>query len=286
MVKIRAIIKGMRKNAKGNSGQVLLVVVVVMVVALTIGLSVASRAITNLKTSKQNEDSQNAFQAASAGVDRYINVANCASNPAACDPTQQSLVSSKFDTKVSEITGATIALNNGNEVDQDRGIDVWFSTYPDFSAPFTGTVEVYWGTSDQIGCTGTGGAVAPALEMVLLSGSKAVPVLTKYVYDRCLTRRSLNFFNNPTSVSLTVADTVYTNRATLTITSGLLMKVIPIYNSTKIAIVRTSGTAIFPPQGKLIESTGTAGDATRKIVYFESYPQIPNEIFPYAILSQ
>lgn len=278
----------MRKNVRSNSGQVLLVVVVVMVVALTIGLSVASRAITNLKTAKQNEDSQNAFQAASAGVDRYINVANCTTNPTACDPTQQSLVSSKFDTKVSEVTGHTILLNNGGDIDQDRGIDVWLSTYPDFTSPFNGTIILYWTTTNQTACSGSGDSVIPAVEIVLLSGSKAVPVLTKYVYDRCSSRRAVNNFDDqPNLGNTTINGVTYTDRMVFVITNGLIMKVIPVYSSTKMGVRRIAGAStVFPPQGKIIESVGTAGDATRKIVYFESYPQIPNEIFPYAILSQ
>jgi hypothetical protein len=33
-------------------------------------------------------------------------------------------------------------------------------------------------------------------------------------------------------------------------------------------------------------STGTSGDTVRKVVYFQSYPQLPLEIFPYSLLSQ
>ena len=47
----------------------LLVVVLTMIVALTVGLSLASRTITNMKISKQNEESQRAFQAAEAGIE-------------------------------------------------------------------------------------------------------------------------------------------------------------------------------------------------------------------------
>jgi len=280
----------MRKlSQKGSRGQVLLVVVVVMVVALTIGLSVVSRTITNLKLSKQNEDAQKAFQAASAGIDRYINQGNCAANPTACDPASQTLTSSQFDTKVVEVQGTTLLLNNGNLVDQDRGIDVWLANYPNYSIPYylagPGQISIYWGVTGQTSCvTGAGSATAPAIQVVLLTGTTISPNLSKYLYDTCSARRSDNGFNDTYSTSTyNIAGSTFLHRANITLSNGLIMKVIPIYNSAKIAI---TGANEFPPQGKIIESVGTAGDTKRKIIYYESYPQIPNEIFPYAILSQ
>lgn len=110
---------------KKDSGQVLLLVVITMMVALAAGLALVSRMTINLKLSKQNQDSQKAFQAASAGIEKYINstggtTINGLNN------------SSTVTTKVDSITGSEFLLNNGNPVDQDRGIDVWLSSYPNY----------------------------------------------------------------------------------------------------------------------------------------------------------
>ncbi len=280
----------MRKvSQQGSRGQVLLIVVIVMVVALTVGLSVASRTITNLKLSKQSEDAQKAFQAASAGIDRYINQGNCAANPAACDPGSQTLTSSQFETKVTEVRGTTLLLNNGNAVEQDRGIDVWLATYPNFASPYypsvTGTISIYWGVAGQTSCSANaGGSTAPAIQVALLTGTTTAPAISKYVYDSCEGRKSENEFKNTfESIGYNIGGTTFLHKADISLSNGLIMKIIPIYNSAKIAV---TGTSAFPPQGKIIESVGTAGDTKRKIIYYESYPQIPNEIFPYAILSQ
>lgn len=278
----------MRKyNNLGSRGQVLLLVVIVMVVVLTVGLSIASRTITNLKLSKQDEDSQKAFQAASAGIDRYINTASGTQ-------TTGTLVSSTFDTNISSVGGGNVRaliLNNNEKVDQDRGVDVWLSTYPDFTAPYNGSLIVSWGTPDQTDCSQNAGEkTVPAIELLVLTGPRTAPALQKYVYDGCATRQLSNGFTAVTAANRVVAGTTFRYTVTLTpITlGGLIMKVIPIYNSTKVAIegTPTGSSNGFPPQGKLIESVGTSGDAKRKIIYYESYPQIPNEIFPYAILSQ
>lgn len=61
---------------KSKSGQVLVLVLLVVVVALSIGLSVASRNITNLKTATQSERSQRAFSAAEGGVEDILSRLN------------------------------------------------------------------------------------------------------------------------------------------------------------------------------------------------------------------
>ena len=52
-----------------KSGQILILVLLAIVVVLAVGLSVASRNITNLRTATQSEQSQRAFGAAEGGVE-------------------------------------------------------------------------------------------------------------------------------------------------------------------------------------------------------------------------
>ncbi len=62
----------MRKVKIKKSGQILILVLLVVVVALAVGLSVASRNLTNLKTSAQTEQSQRAFAAAEGGIEDVL----------------------------------------------------------------------------------------------------------------------------------------------------------------------------------------------------------------------
>ncbi|OGY16320.1 MAG: hypothetical protein A2784_01340 [Candidatus Chisholmbacteria bacterium RIFCSPHIGHO2_01_FULL_48_12] len=55
-----------------EKGQVALIVLLVMVVMLTLGISVAQRGVTDVRISKQEEDSARAFQAAEAGVEEAL----------------------------------------------------------------------------------------------------------------------------------------------------------------------------------------------------------------------
>lgn len=55
-----------------KSGQILILVLLMVVVVLAVGLSVASRNITNLRTSVQTEQSQRVFTAAEGGVEDVL----------------------------------------------------------------------------------------------------------------------------------------------------------------------------------------------------------------------
>jgi len=59
-----------------RSGQILIIVLLVIVVVLAVGLSVASRNITNLRTATQSEQSQRAFSAAEGGVEEILSKLN------------------------------------------------------------------------------------------------------------------------------------------------------------------------------------------------------------------
>ena len=57
---------------KRKKGQVLVLVLLVVVVALAVGLSVASRNLTNLRITTQSEQSQRAFNAAEGGIEDVL----------------------------------------------------------------------------------------------------------------------------------------------------------------------------------------------------------------------
>lgn len=269
------------KVIRSQKGQVLLIVVLTMIVALTVGLSIASRTITNLKISKQNEESQRAFHAAEAGVEQALKQLNQASisNPALGN-------NAGYSAQIEPTKGNAILLNGGDLIDQDAGLDVWLSTYPTYADPMPAgsTVTIYWGDpAVQIAgkCAKTdGNAINSALEVVVLSGNTGTPSLNKYVFDPCSRIQNAPYVSGGNVLSTSFSY----NTGPISVANGLIMKIIPIYNSTKIGI--TSSGADLPSQGSTITSTGTSGDTVRKVVYFSSYPQIPLEIFPYSLVAQ
>jgi hypothetical protein len=256
----------------------LLVVVLTMIVALTIGLSIASRTVTNLRISRQNEESERAFQAAEAGIAQVLQSGSEANFPNFSN-------NSSYEAKVVHPGNASFVLNGGELVDQDTGIDVWLSNYPDFvSGSMNGNISVYWGSPNQDAqCTDTnkGALTKPAIEIVWLSGNKLDPSLSKRVYDFCGRISGADVPEDVSGLSLSQGRFLY--RASFPVNNGLIMKVIPIFNSSKVFVSTNSS---FPSQGTIVESTGKSGDTVRKIRYFSSYPQIPIEMFPYSLITQ
>lgn len=161
------------KSRNFERGQMLLIVVLTMIVALTVGLSVVSRTITGLRISKQNEESQRAFQAAEAGIERAIQ-SGASGNTSFNFPANNS----KYSTSVlSNLTsGNNFLLNGGEAVTQDSGIDVWLANYPGYTSPYSGTLTLYWNPATKTSCTpGNGVNTAAAIEVNVISGT-ATPV--------------------------------------------------------------------------------------------------------------
>lgn len=260
-----------------ESGQMLLIVVLTMIVALTVGLSVVSRTITNLRISKQSEESQRAFQAAEAGIEKTLESGVGAANP------QELGNNAQYKTEVNSPTGNTLVLNGGEIVEQDVGMDIWLSNYPNYTnqvCPSSCTISFYFNTSQNSCSTGSGNNTRAGIEIVALTGLISNPTVTKYLFDPCAGRTQ---GANNTIAGTTIDSTTFQNGASISITNGIIARVIPIYNSVKIGV--TSSVNI-PIQGRIIESTGQSGETIRKVQYFQSHPQLPLEIFPYSIISQ
>lgn len=276
---------GFPRNHNPQSGQILLVVVLAAVVALTVGLSVVSRTITNTRITTDEADSQKALSAAEAGVERLLSTGGSSQTTTFGND-------SRFSATSTNISGEQILVNGGNEIDQDDGVDVWLSDYEptQYANKWSGNLRVYWASNSQTDCTENA-----ALELVLITGSDvASAAVTRYAFDPCSTRRSGNGFS-PTSVSdpnqITTSNTNILGQdfnyyVTIPVTSGFIMRIVPLYADTRIAIRGyTSGNQPqnLPSQGKLVESTGTAGDATRKVRVYQGYPKLPTEYFPYSL---
>jgi hypothetical protein len=262
-----------------------------MLVALTVGLSVASRTISNLKISKQNEESQRAFNAAEAGVDIALQKIKDSGCTAGCTAVLTDLQANgaKYKYDVSPEQSSEIVLNGGDIVHQAVGMDVWLSNYQDFSSPYTGKkVTILWGDSTQ-SCTGVAGAIMPAIEVMALYNPGTLSMY-RQVFDPCGRVQGATGFTGGGSIDYHGPQVNFANSAVFpsgvtTLDNILVMTVTPIYNSTHIGIKAATGFTL-PSQGAVITSTGKSGDTVRKIQYFQSYPQIPDELFHYAIISQ
>lgn len=292
-------------------GQAVLIVVLIMVVALTAGLSVASRAITNLRISTDEENSQRAFSAAEAGVEAAVKkcaVAPCQVNDVELAAPGGTQVSS-YSYNTTFLSGTEFLVNGGNAIEKDDGVDVWLidhnadnslsfdSGWHASSIPSTGSrfITVYWG-SGSVSCTGSGKDGVAALEVIVLSGDQTSPVVTRYAVDPCQDRRGANSFSasdsNPPS-PYTVGNKDFLYKYTIILdnaSKGVVVRLVPLYASSSIGVLGcdhpVSGTPTcyaLPGQGKVIESTGKSGSSFRKVTFFQGYPVLPSEFFQYGV---
>lgn len=281
----------MRSIFNSHRGQALLIVVLVMVVVLTVGLSVASRSIVNLRITSEEQQSQRAFSAAEAGIELALR-------------TNESItqaVDLKNNAEIKEVTftnpsGSSFLLNGGNNVIKEEGIDAWLVAHNDngtinySNPPDPNFFTIYWGNSAD-GCSNA------AIEVIVIAGTSASSATAKrYAYDPCSTRRGNNNFAAPESAAnkqKTVEgrtffyNTHIADNDRIDIRDGLVVRIIPLYANTPMALFMCNpgqgqedqNCTPLPSQGKQIESIGKSGDATRKVTLFQGYPSLPVEFF-------
>lgn len=107
---------------KKRSGQILILVLLVVVVALAVGLSVASRNITNLRISTQTEQSQRAFSAAEGGVEDVLSrLTQIAANPNIQSGVVENIdvggITARVDVRGSSTYQATIEEGTVGQID-------------------------------------------------------------------------------------------------------------------------------------------------------------------------
>lgn len=270
-----------------QKGQVLLIIILIMIVALTVGLSVAVRSITNIKLTVDSSNSQKAFQAAEAGIEEVLG-SNTSANIVAQNFSPGVVINNVTITQVSgsNVAGSTFYYleNNGLAVSQDDGTDIWLSTYNSdpiqrYQNPWSGNLTVYWGKGNNA-CSDA------ALEIMIISGSITAPSFARYAVDPCGSRTigsTGNHFSIANATSQKVSSQQFYYVSTITINSGLIARIVPLYTSTPIAISADNASS-FPSQGRIIISSATAGTATRKLIFFQGYDSIPSEFF-YSLFS-
>jgi len=265
-------------------GQALLIVVLIMVVALTVGLSLGSRTIINIRTSSEEADSQKALVAAEAGIEQALRATTSTT-------IKEEFIENKtvYNAVVEEVKGTSFLANGGNLVLQDDGIDVWLVKHdadgkPDYSTSWGDNkkLNIYWGDPALDDCDNA------AIEVAVISGTQAAPVLKRYAYDPCGSRKGANNFSNvPGAEPDPVEGKIFKYKVQIDIDDGLVARVVPIYASTAIAVYG-NGTAL-PTQGFNIDSTGTSGaldrEVKRSLTFFRAYDQLPTQYFMYGLFS-
>ncbi len=270
----------MQNKNKHESGQVFLIAVLILVIGLTVGLSVASRSVTNLKSSLEEENSQRAFAAAEAGVEKALK--GVKANDISFGEANTKIKTVSID----EIKGTKVFLNNGAPIEANDGMDVWLSSDNKniLATTQNNTLTFYW-----TGRNACDNPPPPALEVIVFAKSSTAPnpvASQRYVYDPCRRVTATPDTNSSSGYSIQESNGALRTQSfqfktdPIVVVDGYIARAIPLYSSSPIAVEATTA---LPLQGNVINSTGTSGGTTRKITYFQGWPKIPNEIFQYVL---
>lgn len=269
------------KNNMGNKfdeGQIVLILVLITVVGLTIGLSLISRTITDIRITSQTEQSSRAFSAAEAGIETAL------SGNIAVGPTGSvNLPGASANYSVSEVGGNNQKINLPlTEV--GSGQTVWLIDHnadgsineSGYSYPTINTLEVCFNS--------------------LSNSNPAVLASIFYQEDNNFKISKKAFDSIARGNNLLMSDTIggycngsYRNRFIISPSNDAdsattdfninptaklyFLRLQPLYDSTAFTILPQAN---LPIQGKIISSIGqTESNVVRKIQVFQGYPILP-----------
>lgn len=262
-----------------QKGQVVLIILLILTVLLTVGLSVASRSVTDIKISQQSQESARALWVAQAGLEQAMK-ANVG--------TGGDIVLNNVTYKVTAATG----LDGGNEfvfpdkVSADDSRTFWLVEH-DASGQINELIKkyngpkltIYWGDSTN----------SPALEVTYIYKDNSDNFHNvHYAFDPQTRTPPTNF--SPVGSGGTILGVNFPRSGSIS-TSGktpYLLKIKPMFNSSpvQIGLKVDDSSHIFPSQGNCFDSTATVleSNITRKLTECRYWQTTPS-IFDYLLFS-
>ncbi len=282
--KIYKILLSKYNLLKKNTGQIVLILVLVTVVGLTVGLSLVSRTVTDIRISSQIEQSNRAFTAAEAGVESALKGA-VIGGPTGIVSLADYNVTANYNVSAIGGTNATYSFpitetNNSQTVwltdhNADGSLDESTTYSPDSE------LDICWGSGDT----------NPAVIFTLFYKEGTEYKITKGAYDPATVSRGVsNYFLTANSVG-SYCDGSFKFKKTIKFSSAspdgfgissssklLALRIRPLYENTILAVKPPVGTNL-PVQGKIITSVGkTDTGVVRKMQVIQSYPILPAQL--------
>lgn len=287
-IKDKSVFKKIRGNLSlisyllsPSSGQVVLILVLVTIVGLTIGLSLISRTVTDIRISSQIEQSSRAFSAAEAGVESALKGAVIGG------PTGTvSLSDSSAKYSVSALGGSS-SVYYFPYTESSTIQTLWLMPHNtdgvtlNETGPWGNPEDQPYPTSSSLDiCFGSGTTGNPAIVIGLFYKDGADYKFVKSAYDSVVRGNKFNLAD----LSGSYCDAAFRFKKTITATTDfgiaasaklLMLRIQVIYDGTVLSIKPAVSTPL-PIQGKLITSLGkTDTGVVRKIQVNSSFPVLP-----------
>lgn len=273
---------------KYNSGQALLIIILVMATALTIGLAVISRSVTDIKMSTEQEEAARVFSVAEAGIEEALMAGSI--------PAEGLSVTIEGITAVVEDVPDPTMIGGGpeflfpKEIEADDTQTVWLVAHNNDGDPdpgegrYTGSqIEICWGNETISG-------EIPALMATVYYREGGVFKTFKYALDP---EERGSFDPHDDNCSLAGKALSYSKTLNLPMSSlvgndahfALRLKLLYNTDAPHLLGLRGMG-ADIPSQGSCFESTATQTGTMliRKIRHCQPY-KAPPGVFDYVLYS-
>lgn len=247
---------------KNKKGQILLITVMLLATVMTIVLSISFKSATETQVTKLEEESQKALSAAESAIDVALKENQ---NVTIGSGSLSSITGFSGTATVESLTSKTFTTAN---VAKDGSYTFYLGDYNLTQKTIGSSIAQDITLCFELGATN------PAIEINLVKSSG----VRKYVVDPSsrITNASTGSLictpNSSYGVSFAVPGTDIG-------TDGQFILVRVLYSSTRLFFSRATD---FPIQGRTISSQATSSTSTgvsKKVVLFQSYPQIPGEFF-------
>jgi hypothetical protein len=273
------------KNHTHNSqkGQALLLLVMMLATTMTIVMTVVFTSRNETKTAKLEQDSERSFSAAEAGIEAVMRVTP--------SPSMTFAQLGLSNLNGVDLNNSTVSISTPNDpfvsplIQKDQQLTYYLADYNTtdgtFSNPFSGNLDLYYGSETGINCNQI------ALEMSAVYGTAAPYSVMRYVanYQNTILQTSLGVSTFDISgTPYTINTTSFKCRTSFTIAANarlMFIRVLAASRSTAKTRFGTDGTlATHRAQGRYIQSEAkTTSGVVKKVQLFQSYPQIPAELF-------
>lgn len=249
---------------KYKKGQILLITVMLLATVMTIVLSVSFKSVTETQVTKLEEENQKALAAAESAIE------------AALKENATATIGTGSLTSISGFSGsATIESLSATtfttpDIDKDRSYTFYLGAYDVATKTINGNSE-----ARAITVCFESGTTKPAIEVTLIKTGG----IKKYVVDP--DNRITNSDDGSPVSSNCPSGYIYSIDipAVDISTDGKFLLVRALFAPTKLLFYRVT---TLPVQGRTISSNVTSSTSigvSKKVVLFQSYPQIPGEFF-------
>lgn len=284
----------MKQFNNSNTGQVVLMLVLITIVGLTIGLSLISRSVTDIRISSQIEQSGRAFSAAEAGVETALKAVTVNGTSGTI-----TLPGASADYSVTSVGGSTNSLTFPlTEVGSSQ--TVWLIPHHsdgtiNEAGPWDSGNQPYPTTQSLDICFTAGAMGNPAVIATIYYKEASTYKVAKKAYDSQV--RNNNFiladtgsgycdgaFNFKKTISpVTDGDPATDDFGINSSATLLVLTIQPVYASASLAVKPSFS---LPIQGSQITSVGqTSTGVVRKVQVNQGYPVLP-QVFNFAFFCE